>query len=528
MVCVGPAIEVAFEGRARLRLQVSLTTGATILTMLLTDVRATAYGGALVNLLVSDECASELRQQSIAWPSWDLSRAQCALLELLCNGVLSPLRGFMTRREYESVISSRELPDGRAWALPVVLEISAALASQAGPHSSIVLRDAEGVMLARLQVEEIWADAAESTEPRWFAGGPVAAVAAPTHFDFRGLRLPPSEVRDRFLRSDATGAIAMYASSPIGASLAKRVEEFRCSSGAWLLVHALTVPAAADDASHYWRVRTHQAALEHVAHDRALLALLELPSCGSARGDLMTRAIVSRNFGCTQLLVTSEDDAAHLDDPSFVEFLERQVGMSAVRLPGDGRDAAERAKPAREAPRGFAVFFTGLSGSGKSTIANVLLIKLLERTGRAVTLLDGDLVRKHLSSELGFSREHREINIRRIGFVASEIAKHGGIAMCAPIAPYADTRAEVRVMVQAVGGFFLVHVATPLDVCEARDRKGLYAKARAGVIPQFTGISDPYEPPEDADLTIDTANMSAEQAAELIVEQLHARGYLDR
>ena len=175
---------------------------------------------------------------------------------------------------------------------------------------------------------------------------------------------------------------------------------------------------------------------------------------------------------------------------------------------------------------GFTVFFTGLSGSGKSTICNLVLTKVQEQSGRPVSLLDGDLVRKHLSSELGFSREHREINIRRIGFVAGEITKHGGIAMCAPIAPYARTRAEVREMVEAVGNFVLVHIATPLEVCEQRDRKGLYAKARAGIIPQFTGISDPYEAPEDADLTIDTTQISAEQAADLIVEYVVRRGYL--
>ena len=177
--------------------------------------------------------------------------------------------------------------------------------------------------------------------------------------------------------------------------------------------------------------------------------------------------------------------------------------------------------------RGVTVFFTGLSGSGKSTVCNILLVKLLERGDRAITLLDGDVVRKHLSSELGFSKEHRETNIRRIGFVASEITKHGGIAMCAPIAPYAETRREVRRMVEQFGGFLLVHIATPLEVCEARDRKGLYAKARLGLIGNFTGISDPYEPPEDADITIDTSGISAEDAADQIVSVMISKGYLD-
>jgi sulfate adenylyltransferase len=169
---------------------------------------------------------------------------------------------------------------------------------------------------------------------------------------------------------------------------------------------------------------------------------------------------------------------------------------------------------------------TGLSGAGKSTIANVLLVKLLEMGGRPVTMLDGDIVRKHLSSELGFSREHRDINIRRIGFVAAEITKNGGIAICAPIAPYDDVRKEVRAMIEPRGGFVLVHVATPLPVCEQRDRKGLYAKARAGLVKEFTGVSDPYEPPGDADVVLDTTDTSPEEAAQEILLRLERLGYI--
>jgi sulfate adenylyltransferase len=176
--------------------------------------------------------------------------------------------------------------------------------------------------------------------------------------------------------------------------------------------------------------------------------------------------------------------------------------------------------------QGFTVFFTGLSGSGKSTIANALMVKLLEMGGRPVTLLDGDLVRKHLSSELGFSKEHRDINIRRIGWVASEITKNGGIALCAPIAPYDSVRKEVRKMVDPLGGFVLVHVATSIELCEERDRKGLYAKARAGVIKEFTGVSDPYEEPVDAEIRIDTADLTPEESAQEIVLYLEREGFI--
>jgi sulfate adenylyltransferase len=176
--------------------------------------------------------------------------------------------------------------------------------------------------------------------------------------------------------------------------------------------------------------------------------------------------------------------------------------------------------------QGFTVFFTGLSGSGKSTVANVLLVKLLEMGGRPVTLLDGDLVRKNLSSELGFSKEHRDINIRRIGYVASEITKNRGIAICAPIAPYDSVRKDVEAGIAPHGGYILVHMSTPLEVCEKRDRKGMYAKARQGIIKEFTGISDPYEVPENAALTIDTTDISPEEAAQEIILHLESLGFI--
>ena len=213
---------------------------------------------------------------------------------------------------------------------------------------------------------------------------------------------------------------------------------------------------------------------------------------------------------------------------------------SAPAAPADDSDEARdawtfpevAAELDRQAPpawaRGVTVFFTGLSGSGKSTIANALRVRLLEDGRRTVTLLDGDLVRTHLSSELGFSREHRNLNVRRIAFVAAEITRHGGVAICAPIAPYADLRREARALVEAAGVFLLVYVATPIDVCEARDPKGLYQRARAGTLPEFTGISDPYDVPDDADVTIDTSQVTVAQAVDLLMGALEARGLLTR
>ena len=231
------------------------------------------------------------------------------------------------------------------------------------------------------------------------------------------------------------------------------------------------------------------------------------------------------------------------DQDTYVQENEVPAGVRTLNI--SGTDLRRRLSEGRELPswftfeevarelqrnypprhrQGFTLFFTGLSGSGKSTIANILRVKFLEMGGRPVTLLDGDLVRKHLSSELGFSKEHRDINIRRIGFVASEITKNGGIAICAPIAPYDSVRKEVRAAVQPGGGFVLVHLSTGLEACESRDRKGLYAKARAGLVQHFTGISDPYEAPADAEVVIDTTDLSPEESAQEILLYLERRG----
>jgi sulfate adenylyltransferase len=302
----------------------------------------------------------------------------------------------------------------------------------------------------------------------------------------------------------------------------------------------------------------------------AALSLLPLASLGQGLRQDLWHATIQKNFGCTHSVVKSDADGTPLAavqgyaqelgitllpyaPPVYVKELNAYVpaaevpaGATVLSLSRvEVREQLARGEPmpgwfaapgvlgelARRHPprhrRGFTVFFTGLSGSGKSTIANRLLVRLLERNERTVTLLDGDLLRKHLSSELGFSRSHREINVRRIGFVAAEITKHGGIAICAPIAPYAAGREEVRSIVEAVGGFTLVYVATPLDECERRDRKGLYARARAGLIESFTGVSDLYEPPADAEVSIDTGQLTPEAAVDTIVGHLEREGYLE-
>lgn len=240
--------------------------------------------------------------------------------------------------------------------------------------------------------------------------------------------------------------------------------------------------------------------------DDAAVAAVPLPSHGDAEADHALGAQVVETY--------AGDDPVHA------------LTESAGHLPETIAAIVEEDRPAPE-EQGLVLFFTGLSGSGKSTLARALMDLLLEQGGRTVTSLDGDVVRRHLSAGLTFSKADRETNIRRIGWVAAEIARHGGVAVCSPIAPFAETRQQVQDMVESAGGaFFLVHVATPLEECERRDRKGLYAKARAGEIPEFTGISSPYEEPVDPAVRVDTTGRTISDALDDVLVALDKAGYL--
>lgn len=417
----------------------------------------------------------------------------------------------------------------------------------------------------------------------FYVGGRVEALQPPVHYDYRALRRTPAELRADFARLGWRRVVAFQTRNPMHRAHQELTLRAAKEVGANLLIHPVVGMTKPGDVDHYTRVRCYQALLPTYPPHTALLALLPLAMRMAGPREAVWHALIRKNHGCTHFIV-GRDHAGPGNDSAGKAFYgaydaqellrrhEAEAGIVMVpfrqmvyvpSLDGyfpeddvpDGRETlsisgteqrrrlqlglelppwftfpdVERELRNSAPPRrrqGVTVFFTGLSGSGKSTVANVLRVKLLELGGRPVTLLDGDVVRKHLSSELGFSREHRDINIRRIGFVASEITKNGGAVICAPIAPYDATRRDVRAMVSAVGGFVLVHVATPLAVCEARDRKGLYAKARAGLVREFTGISDPYEAPADAEVVLDTSDTTPEEAAQEILLCLEREGYV--
>jgi len=416
----------------------------------------------------------------------------------------------------------------------------------------------------------------------FYASGRLEGIAAPPHYDFKSLRPTPAELRAEFARLGWRRVVAFQTRNPMHRAHQELTLRAARQVEASLLLHPSVGMTRPGDVDHYTRVRCYQLLIPRYPAQTAKLALLPLAMRMGGPREALWHAIIRKNHGCTHFIVGRDHAGPGRDesgrpfyDPYAAQGLlgehQPELGIAMVAFPAvvyvedldtylpedevpkgarvlelsgtemrrrlaEGRElpawftfpdvAAElrRRHPAR-ARQGLTVFFTGLSGAGKSTIANVLLAKLLEIGGRPVTLLDGDIVRKHLSSELGFSKEHRDINIRRIGYVAAEVTKNGGIALCAPIAPYDGTRKDVRAMVSREGGFVLVHVAAPLEICEARDRKGLYAKARAGLIKEFTGISDPYEAPEDADVTVGP-DLSAEEAAQQILLHLEAEGYL--
>ncbi len=534
------------------------------------------YGGTLVNL-VDPARADALKQEALALPSLDLDWQQRCELEMLMNGAYSPLRGFMTRAQCARVEAERSLDDGRFWPVPITLATRHKAAGGFKTGDRIALRDGEGFMLAILSVSDIW-----ETDGTWHLGGPVEGVALPAHPDFSALRMSPAELRALFAKRGWRRVVAWQARQPMHRAQFEFCLKSAVENEANLLLHPQAGGDITDAPAYFGLVRSFMAVRERFPAATTQLALLPAPPREASAAALLLRAIVARNYGCGILIAGGEHQpdgecrrgedltrdhaglpvAARAEEigvkliayPRMVYVEDRAEYLPAAEAPEgarlltlSGEEFRRRMRAGLKIPewysfpevlaelhrqspprdrQGFTVFFTGLSGAGKSTLARALAARLMEMGGRNVTLLDGDIVRRHLSSELGFSKVHRDINVRRIGFVASEITKNRGIAICAPIAPYRQTRRDVRTMIEAVGGFIEIHVATPIETCEARDRKGLYAKARAGLIPEFTGVSDPYEVPEQPELAIDTTGLGIDEAVQQILLKLEYEGYL--
>ncbi|WP_141578269.1 adenylyl-sulfate kinase [Actinomadura sp. WMMA1423] len=472
-------------------------------------------------------------------PAWTPDPVELADLELVLAGVYRPLAGFLGSFDTAMVIAGGRLADGTPWPVPVTLTVPKELTGQ----ERVVLQDPEGVPLAVLEVGEAWQD---PTTQAWRLAGPVEALRAPAHGPFHRLRRRPDEL-DAF----EGDVLAVATREPLHRKQLGQLRQVAERLAAKVLV--LPLLGGEHDES---LVRALLGVRKELPEGAQIIPV-PLPARGERERDVLLQAHVAAAYGATHLLAEREmeDTAIPLVVPEpWAYDADVEVWRPVARIEPDHvqaeltperlnelLDAGEPvpdwftppavaaelalARPPKRS-RGITVLFTGLSGSGKSTVARALADALVERGGRTVTLLDGDVVRRMLSAGLTFSRADRDLNIRRIGFVAAEITRHGGTAICAPIAPYAATRAEVRRMVSAVGDFILVHVATPLEECERRDRKGLYAKARAGQIPEFTGISDPYEEPDDADLTLDTSRLTPDEAVARVLGLLVDGGWV--
>ncbi|WP_026352362.1 bifunctional sulfate adenylyltransferase/adenylylsulfate kinase [Yoonia vestfoldensis] len=557
-------------------------------------------------LYVSYESAQKLKAEAGDLVSHDLTPRQICDLELLMNGGFNPLKGFLSEADYNSVVDNMRLADGALWPMPITLDVSPAFADKVTIGQDIALRDQEGVILATMTVTDKWTPnkaheaarvygADDSAHPAVnylhntagsvYLGGPVTGIQQPVHYDFRGRRDTPNELRALFRKLGWRKVVAFQTRNPLHRAHQELTFRAAREAQANLLIHPVVGMTKPGDIDHFTRVRCYEAVLDQYPSATTTMSLLNLAMRMAGPREAVWHGLIRKNHGCTHFIVgrdhagpgknsAGQDFYGPYDAQDLFREHQAEMGIEMVdfkqmvyvqdraqyepadeiadkdkvtildisgtelrRRLAEGLEIPEwfsfpqvveelrKSRPAR-AKQGFTVFFTGFSGSGKSTIANALMVKLMEMGGRPVTLLDGDIVRKNLSSELGFSKEHRDLNIRRIGYVASEITKNGGIAICAPIAPYATTRRAVREDVEQFGAFVEVHAATSIEECERRDRKGLYKLARAGKIAEFTGISDPYDVPEHPELRLDTENQSVDACAHQVILKLESLGLI--
>jgi sulfate adenylyltransferase len=562
--------------------------------------------GQIPELYVSYKSAQKLKAEAGDLVSHDLTPRQICDLELLMNGGFNPLKGFLSEADYTSVVDTMRLADGALWPMPVTLDVSEGFAGKVTIGQDIALRDQEGVILATMTVTDKWVPnkaheaqkvygADDSAHPAVnylhntagsvYLGGPVTGIQQPVHYDFRGRRDTPNELRALFRKLGWRKVVAFQTRNPLHRAHQELTFRAAREAQANLLIHPVVGMTKPGDIDHFTRVRCYEAVLDQYPSATTTMSLLNLAMRMAGPREAVWHGLIRKNHGCTHFIVgrdhagpgknsAGQDFYGPYDAQDLFREHQDEMGIEMVdfkqmvyvqdraqyepadeiadkdkvtildisgtelrRRLAEGLEIPEwfsfpqvveelrKSRPAR-AKQGFTVFFTGFSGSGKSTIANALMVKLMEMGGRPVTLLDGDIVRKNLSSELGFSKEHRDLNIRRIGYVASEITKNGGIAICAPIAPYATTRRAVREDVEQFGAFVEVHVATSIEECERRDRKGLYKLARAGKIAEFTGISDPYDVPDHPELRLDTENQSVDGCAHQVILKLESLGLI--
>ncbi|KAL9125288.1 MAG: hypothetical protein Q9217_005484 [Psora testacea] len=567
------------------------------------------HGGVLKDLLARDHAKkAELEAEAETLSAIVLTERQLCDLELIMNGGFSPLEGFMTEKDYNSVVENLRLADGSLFSMPICLDVAGPIVEKAGlkPGARVTLRDfRDDRNLAIITVDDVYKpnkqkEAQEvfggdsehpaikylnNTAKDYYIGGRIQAITRLNHYDYVALRYTPAELRMHFEKLGWTRVVAFQTRNPMHRAHRELTVRAARARQANVLIHPVVGITKPGDIDHFTRVRVYQALLPRYPNGMAVLGLLPLAMRMGGPREAIWHAIIRKNHGATHFIVgrdhagpgknsAGKDFYGPYDAQHAVEKYREELGIEVVPFqqmiylpdsdeyrPDDevpqgartlnisGTELRSRLRTGKDIPewfsypevvrvlresypprfkQGFTVFLTGYQNSGKDAVARALDVTLHQQGGRPVSLLLGDTVRSELSSELGFSKEDRHTNIQRIAFVASELTKAGAAVICAPIAPFEESRQSARETVSQNGSFYLVHVATSLEYSEKTDKRGVYAKARRGEIKGFTGVDDPYEAPKEADLRVDLERMSVRSVVHQIVLMLESQGLLDR
>ncbi|PHH77121.1 hypothetical protein CDD82_3651 [Ophiocordyceps australis] len=568
------------------------------------------HGGVLKDLFVRDLSRhDELLREAAKLPALVLTDRHLCDLELILNGGFSPLEGFMTQKDYNSVVEENRLANGLIFSMPITLDVDQNKVDQIGikPGARITLRDSrDDRSLAILTVQDVYRpDKTKeakfvfgsdddshpgvkhlfNTAKEFYVGGALEAINRLEHYDFLDLRFTPAELRSHFNKLGWQKVVAFQTRNPMHRAHRELTVRAARSQHANVLIHPVVGMTKPGDIDHFTRVRVYKALLPRYPNGMAALALLPLAMRMGGPREALWHAVIRKNHGATHFIVGRDhagpgknkhgkDHYGPYDAQKLVKQHEKELGIKMVEfqemiyipdkdeyMPANeipegtrtmnisGTELRSRLRTGKEIPswfsypevvqvlreqnplpreKGFTVFMTGFQNSGKDQVARALQTTLNQSGGRPVSMLLGETVRHELSSELGFSRQDRDINISRIAFVASELTKAGAAVIAAPIAPFEDARRQARELIEKSGPFFLIHIATPLEYCERTDMRGIYRAARAGEIKGFTGVDDPYEKPQQADLVVDLEKQNARSIVHEIVLLLESQGLLDR
>jgi sulfate adenylyltransferase len=537
----------------------------------------------------------------------DLNERQLCDLEMLMIGGFAPLTGFLTQKDYISVVEHKRLSDGTLWPMPIVLHISEETKNKLIINDSVILRNSANLPIARLLIKDIYKPdiqkeclnvygTTDTNHPYvkiltdlkdpWYVGGDVIKINDVPHYDFSEDRLTPAQAKEFFASQGWTTIVGFQTRNPMHRShyeLTIKALQDTNVPDAKLLLQPVAGVTQEEDIDYYTRVKCYKKLLQYYPPNTVKLSLLPLSMRMAGPVEALWHAIIRKNYGCTHFIIgrdhagpsSKKQDGSSFYGPydahALLEKYQHEVGIKIIKsqmilyveeldkyLPADqipkgltaknisGTQQRELLRTSKEIPswftfpsiveelkkavvpmkeRGFCIYLVGLPSSGKTTVALALEDKLRELLNKPITLLDGDIVRKHLSKGLGFSKEDRSTNIRRIGYVASEIVKHRGVALCANIAPFDEDRQWNRQQISRYGSYIEVFMNTNIGVCEDRDVKGLYKLARQGTIKNMTGVDDPFEEPKNSDIII-TEKMTLQETINVIINKLQELGHI--